>query len=104
MTDWTTPSDHIRFTALPLCGRIDDHILSCAIARIEPGGGGPDPAHVHDHDHLFTVISGEVEIRIDGEPILLVANMSFRVPGKGRHSVWNPGLSTAFVMGVNLAP
>jgi quercetin dioxygenase-like cupin family protein len=98
-----TPKDHINFKALKLSSDIDDEILDCAIAFIEPKGGGPLPDHTHDHDHLFTVISGEVEIRMDGAKITLKSGMALRVPGRTVHSVWNVSDNIAKVSGISLS-
>jgi mannose-6-phosphate isomerase-like protein (cupin superfamily) len=97
-----TPKDHIHFKALKLSAEIDHEIMDCAIAFIEPSGGGPLPSHSHAHDHLFTVISGEVEIRLEDDIIPLKSGMSFRVPGHKLHSVWNVSQSLAKVLGVSL--
>ena len=102
MNNLITPKNHKAFKALVLSSQIDDEIIDCAIAFIEVGGGGPSPDHIHLHDHLFTVISGEVEVRIDGEKNVLKEGMSLRVPGKKLHSVWNSGPTLAKVMGISL--
>jgi len=97
-----TPKDHINFKALKLSSEIDEEIMDCAIAYIGPNGGGPLPDHTHLHDHLFTVISGEIEIRLDGEKIALSNGMSLRVPGNKLHSVWNVSEQIAKVSGISL--
>ena len=98
----TTPKNHINFKALKLSSNIDNEIMDCAIAFIEPNGGGPLPDHTHSHDHLFTVISGEIEIRLEGEKIRLNNGMSLRVPGNKLHSVWNISTEIAKVSGISL--
>lgn len=102
MNDFITPKNHKAFKALVLSSHIDDEVKDCAIAYIDPRGGGPDPDHTHPHDHLFTVIAGEIEIRMDGETFAVTEGMSLRVPGETRHSVWNTGPTTAKVMGISL--
>ncbi|NCD11194.1 MAG: cupin domain-containing protein [Epsilonproteobacteria bacterium] len=97
-----TPKDHINFKALKLSSEIDEEIMDCAIAFIEPNGGGPLPDHTHEHDHLFTVISGEIEIRLGDKKRIVTEGMSFRVPGKTLHSVWNVSTKIAKVLGVSL--
>jgi quercetin dioxygenase-like cupin family protein len=97
-----TPKDHINFKALKLASAIDDEILDCAIAFIEAKGGGPVPDHTHDHDHLFTVISGEIEIHMEGKKIPLKEGMALRVPGRTVHSVWNVSNKLAKVSGISL--
>jgi mannose-6-phosphate isomerase-like protein (cupin superfamily) len=97
-----TPKNHINFKALQLAAEIDDEIMDCAIAYIEPNGGGPLPDHTHPHDHLFTVISGKIEIRLRGEKIILNDGMSLKIPGCEPHSVWNVSENIAKVLGVSL--
>lgn len=98
------PKNHIKFKARQLSSEIDEEIIDCSIAYIEPNGGGPSPDHAHPHDHLFTVVSGEIEVRTDGEKIILKDGMSLRVPGNRLHSVWNVSQKTAKVIGVSLNP
>ena len=102
MKNYITPKNHRKFKALPLSSKIDDEIIDCAIAFIEPGGGGPFPDHTHSHDHLFTVISGEIEIRIGEDKKKIKRGMSIRVKGETLHSVWNVGTSEAKVIGISL--
>ncbi|MDC7220225.1 MAG: cupin domain-containing protein [Spirochaetales bacterium] len=97
-----TPKNHINFRALKIADDIDDEIMDCAVAYIEPQGGGPLPDHTHEHDHLFTVISGEIEIRMENETFALASGESLRVPGRKRHSVWNVSERLAKVLGVSL--
>lgn len=63
---------------------------------------GPLPEHTHSHDHLFTVISGEIEIRLDGEKFSLNEGISLRVPGDKLHSVCNVSKNIAKVSGISL--
>lgn len=58
--------------------------------------------HIHSHDHLFTVISGEIEIRLDGKNIVLSSGKSLRVPGNKLHSVWNVSREIVKVSGITL--
>lgn len=102
MNDFITPKNHENFKALPLASNIDEEISDCAIAFIEPGGGGPSPDHRHCHDHLFTVISGEIEVRMGADKRQIKAGMSIRVNGEIPHSVWNRGSSRAKVIGISL--
>ena len=99
-----TPPNHSKFKALPLAKDIDTEIIDCALAFIEPGGGGPSPDHTHPHDHLFTVVSGEVQVHINGQRHLITSGCSLRVPGSKLHSVWNCGSQPAKVIGTSLRP
>ncbi len=97
-----TPPNHKNFKAKLLAKDIDESIVDCAIAYIEPNGGGPSPCHTHSHDHLFTVIEGNIQIKIEDKKINLSEGMSLRVNGKKLHSVWNISGKTAKVMGVSI--
>ncbi len=87
--DGSTPPGHRKFKAAVLARNLDDEILDCAIALIDPGGGGLQEDHCHGHDHLFVVISGCATIRMDGKSISLRESQALRVPGSTLHSVWN---------------
>ena len=46
---------HVGFLAKGVFGQAD-RVLDVSIARLEPGGGGPEPPHRHpERDHLFIV-------------------------------------------------
>lgn len=102
MSNFICPPNHRGFKALALTGKIDDSIKDCAIAYIEPLGGGPEPDHSHPHNHLFTVISGIVVIRMSGTEKILQQGESLLVPGNMPHSVWNPSNTEAKVIGISL--
>lgn len=102
MDDFFTPENHKDFKALKLASDIDANIRDCAIAFIEPGGGGPYPDHTHSHNHLFTVISGIIEINEGNEKKQVSEGMSIIVNGELPHSVWNIGTVRAKVMGISL--
>ncbi len=97
-----TPPNHRDFKAVLLAKDIDENIMDCAIAYIEKNGGGPFPAHTHSHDHLFTVIEGDIQIKIEEKNINLSEGMSIRVVGERLHSVCNIGKKTAKVMGISI--
>lgn len=103
MNDFFTPKNHKGFKAILLSSELDEEIKDCAIAFIEPGGGGPTPDHSHPHNHLFTVISGSIEISQANERKQLHTGMSMIVRGKSPHSVWNIGTDTAKVMGISIS-
>ncbi len=100
--DWITPPGHQAFKAATLGRNLDDEILDCAIAVIEPHGGGPQEDHCHAHDHLFVVISGCVTIRMDGKSISLRKSQALRVPGSTLHSVWNDTNAPVKMAGISL--
>lgn len=96
------PPNHIGFKALPLAKELDEEIIDCAVAFIEPQGGGPTTDHIHEHDHLFTVISGEIEVMVENTVHTLKSGCSLRVSGSKLHSVWNRGRTVAKVIGTSL--
>ncbi len=97
-----TPPNHKNFKAILLAKDIDENIIDCTIAYIEPNGGGPSPCHVHSHDHLFTVIEGNIQIEIEDKTVTLSEGMSLKVNGKKLHSVWNFNKKTAKVLGISI--
>jgi len=97
-----TPKNHVNFKAQLIVNSTEDELLDCAIAYIEPHGGGPMPEHTHVHDHLFTVLVGAIEIHSDAQIILLKEGMTYRVKGTSSHSVWNKGALEAKVLGISL--
>lgn len=97
-----TPENHVKFKAIPLAADVDNEIKDCAIAFIEPGGGGPYPEHTHVHDHLFCVLSGEIEIKTGDDKQTLNKGESTIVSGNTLHSVKNTGSKTAKVVGISL--
>ncbi len=96
------PPNHKNFKAVLLAKDIDENIMDCAIAYIEPNGGGPLPSHTHSHDHLFTVIEGSIQIKIEDKEINLSEGMSLRVNGKKLHSIWNISEKIAKVLGISI--
>jgi quercetin dioxygenase-like cupin family protein len=61
----------------------DEMLVS--IADLEPGA--VLPAHSHPHEQVGHVISGEIEITIDGEPRLVRPGDTFIIPGGVEHGV-----------------
>ncbi len=100
--DWQTPPGHQAFKAAMLARNLDEEILDCATAVIEPRGGGPQADHRHTHDHLFVVISGCVTIHMDGKSIVLRESQAIRVPGSTPHSVWNETDANVKMAGISL--
>ncbi len=97
-----TPPNHKNFKAILLAKDIDENIIDCAIAYIEPNGGGPSPCHAHSHDHLFTVIEGNIQIKIEDKTVTLSEGISLKINGKKLHSVWNFSKKTAKVLGISI--
>lgn len=56
-------------------------------------------AHFHPNGvHRFSVLSGEIHLRVDGEHRILHAGESATVPAGARHFQWNPCDSEAVVV------
>jgi len=100
--DWVTPPGHTAFKAAVLARDLDEEILDCAIAVIDPAGGGPQEAHLHPHDHLFVVLSGTATIRMAGRSVTLRESEALRVPGSTPHSVWNDTDRPVKMAGISL--
>ena len=66
--------------ARPLFG--DGAMLN--LVEIEPGAGVP--AHSHPHEQLGHVLSGELELTIDGRPHVLAPGDAFQIPGGVEHA------------------
>ncbi|MGI8511958.1 MAG: cupin domain-containing protein [Solirubrobacteraceae bacterium] len=59
-------------------------------SRWPAGGGKEPPAHYHPRQaEHFEVLSGDLEVRLDGERRTLRAGESLDVPAGARHSMWN---------------
>ncbi len=99
-----TPPGHTRFSAMVVASRLDKQIADCAVAYIEPSGGGPEPAHTHVNDHLFVMLEGEATIVSGEREIGLKTYESVFIPGNEPHSVWNESGFPAKIMKVNLVP
>ncbi|MGE0085249.1 MAG: cupin domain-containing protein [Desulfococcaceae bacterium] len=102
MQNFIYPPNHTGFKALVLSGQIDESVKDCAIAYIEPNGGGPNPDHTHAHDHIFTVISGSITVRMPNQEATVRQGESIHVPGNLLHSVWNKSDTEAKVIGISI--
>ena len=89
-SDYVTPPYHIGFKAKKIYGEpIKGEFLDCAIAYIEPNGGGPRPSHTHQHSHFFIVTKGVTTIHIGQELFRIKEDEAIYVDGKIKHSIWN---------------
>lgn len=89
MSEFMVPPHHTGFKAKKLYGEVPGCIADCAVAYIEPRGGGPSPSHTHAHDHFFIVVEGCATIQIDQDRIQLKSEECLLVPGAIIHSIWN---------------
>ncbi|RYZ99180.1 MAG: cupin domain-containing protein [Sphingobacteriaceae bacterium] len=54
--------------------------------------------HYHPfQDEYFTVIEGEVRVKLDGKTSMLRTGDTLHIPANMRHAMWNPGSSKAVV-------
>src|SRR3954470_6271637 len=59
------PSERVRFTFVVNAETGSDR---CALAYVELSPGGAVPRHTDSADEFVIVLTGEVEVEIDGEP------------------------------------
>jgi quercetin dioxygenase-like cupin family protein len=60
----------------------------CLIDMYVPHGSGPPP-HRHDFDESFTILEGEVEFTVRGQPYLGTTGSTVTVPSNAPHSFRN---------------
>ena len=65
--------------------------LEMVLTTFAPGAGTGEEGRLRKGDEGGFVVSGQLELRIDGQTILLEAGDSFQMPGNGRHWCRNPG-------------
>jgi len=61
-----------------------DRMMSMLV-DFKAGGSGPE--HAHPHEQLSYVVSGSIELTIDGRKYVVQAGEQIRVPGNAPHSV-----------------
>ncbi len=69
---------------------------------IAPGAGAP--THSHPVEEVLTVLSGEAEIWMDDERIVIPAGNSFIVPAGRSHGFRNSGVTTLHIHAVLASP
>jgi cupin 2 domain-containing protein len=57
------------------------------IERIVSSGNQPSAKYLQDHDEWVILISGEAEMTLGGEPVLLKAGDTLQLPGGVEHEV-----------------
>jgi transcriptional regulator with XRE-family HTH domain len=79
--------------------------LEVVAADFEPGGSTGDVPYVHgDSEELFLVVSGTVELELDGEALTLQAGDCAHYRSSTPHRVFNPGPARAEVLYVISPP
>ena len=88
--DFITPPNHFGFHTKKIYGSpIEGTFLDCAIACIDPRGGGPRPAHRHLHNHFFIVIDGEATIYDEGRKTIVKEDEAIYLKGENLHTIEN---------------
>lgn len=72
---------------------ISEHGPEVLVADVTYGpGGSPPPGHFHPaQDERFTVLEGELTVRLDGETRSLAVGDSIDIPRNKSHQFWNAG-------------
>lgn len=78
----------------------DGHLLQCNIHHIEPGGRSAGPIE-HDGEEVGLVLTGRVELSVDGRAIDLNAGDAFVFRSNLAHSYRNPSDEPASIFWVN---
>ncbi len=86
-----TPTEHVTV--------LDESTPDVLVAEVLYGpGGSPPPAHLHPaQDERFTVLEGELTVKLAGAPRVLAAGEVVEVPRETRHQFWNPSPAPARV-------
>ncbi|HEX5928600.1 MAG TPA: cupin domain-containing protein [Solirubrobacterales bacterium] len=62
-------------------------------------GAKPPPKHLHPgQDERFEVLSGTIQVKVDGEQRPLAAGEEIEVPRGAVHQIWNPSAEPARVL------
>lgn len=88
--EFITPPNHFGFKAKKIYGNpIEGTIRDCAIAYVEPNGGGPKPAHAHPHSHFFIILEGTATIYMDNKRTEVEKDEAIHIDGGIMHSIMN---------------
>jgi quercetin dioxygenase-like cupin family protein len=63
--------------------------VAVSLIRTPGGQGSPEGLHTHDFEQIFYVLSGEMNIEIDGEVFRAPAGSLVRFPEGVPHRNWN---------------
>lgn len=70
--------------------RCDAEVLD--LVAVYPPGGQASPEHFHPHQaESFEVLSGTLEVVLEGESFSMEAGQFLEIPPMARHQVWNSG-------------
>lgn len=66
-------------------------------ATLEPGESISEHYHPYSEEFLY-LVSGELSLKLDGEPLTMVAGEALHIPRYIRHRLRNDGTEPAFVV------
>jgi len=72
--------------------------IQMVLTTFAPGSGTGDKGRMRKGDEGGFVVSGQLELVIDDQTILLEAGDSFQLPGPGNHCCRNPGTADAVIV------
>ena len=75
----------------------------CLIDMYVPHGSGPPP-HRHDFDESFTILEGEVEFTVRGQPYVAATGATVTVPSNAPHAFRNASGRAARMLCVCVPP
>lgn len=78
-------------------------VLTGLFVTVAPGAGTGGPPYAHDGHEFALVLSGELEVAIDGVPYRVKAGDSFAFKSTLPHSFRNPGETPCEVVWINTA-
>lgn len=78
-------------------------VSTCTIAYIQtpPGGGSVTGRHVHDVDQIFYVLSGTMNIEVEGQEYQCPTGSLIVFPAGVPHRNWNGGSEPTVHLAVN---
>ena len=66
-----------------------------SIIRQRQTAGGANPAHTHNREEVMLMLSGEVTVVLDSEPVALSSGDSLIIPAGTTHQIENRGAQDA---------
>lgn len=103
MNEFITPPNHYGFKAKKIYGTpIEGCVEDCAVAYIEPNGGGPKPSHSHPHGHLFIVTDGEATIYIGEDIFHVKTDEAIFIEGNKVHTIMNESTFVLKMIGITI--
>jgi quercetin dioxygenase-like cupin family protein len=97
-SEYLRRADHATFAALAADQRYSQKLLdrtsggervAVSLIRTPAGKGSPEGLHTHDFEQIFYVLSGTMNIEIDGTTFRAPAGSLVRFPQDVPHRNWN---------------